>query len=189
VEPDSDVDFLVVTEAGRLWTSRAGVVAVVRAAARRGHRLCPNYFLSESALALEDRSLFTARELAQMVPLSGFGTYAHVRRANAWAEDLLPNAAGAPAPVGGPRISPNGHRAGPLRLLGLAEAGLSTRAGGPFERWEMRRKVRRFSARPAAEGEVAFSEDVCKGHFDGHGRRVVEAYRERLARLEEEFGW
>src|SRR5205085_8843103 len=76
---DGDVDYLVVTEPGRLWLCRALIVGLVRVAALRGTELCPNYFLSERALVLHERNLFIAHEVAQMVPVAGLETYQRMR--------------------------------------------------------------------------------------------------------------
>ena len=77
-----DIDYLVVTADDHLWVSRAFVLLVVRWAARRGQEICPNYFLSQRALRLHDRNLYTAHELAHMVPLYGRPIYDDLRRAN-----------------------------------------------------------------------------------------------------------
>jgi hypothetical protein len=176
VEPDADIDYLVVTSPGRLWLCRALVVAVVRWAGRRGVRLCPNYFLSEDALVLSDRSLFTAHELAQMVPLAGASMYLRMRALNAWTARWLPNAGGPPRQV---------EIVGPWNSMAtrLAERGLQSPIGACVERWEMGRKVRRFRARADAHPEAAFGADRCKGHFDGHGRRTLAALTVRLRAL------
>src|SRR5690606_114120 len=71
VGPHSDLDYFIVTEAERLWLSRLMAIAVVRYAAQRGVIVCPNYLLSERALELDDRKLYSAHEVAQMVPISG----------------------------------------------------------------------------------------------------------------------
>lgn len=197
VEPATDTDYLIVTAPGRLWVSRAMVVALVRWAARRGEVICPNYFLSERALVMEKRNLFTAHELAQMVPLSGLQTYYRLCRLNGWAVRFLPNAFPLrrgrdvlpclPHPEEVDRL-PLGWRYSRL----LAEAALLSPVGSGLERWEMRRKVRKLSRElesysgrlPAPggdqESEVAFSPDRCKGHFDQHGQRTLEAFDGRL---------
>ena len=167
---EADVDLFVVTEDGRLWLTRALTIGVVRAAATRGIRLCPNYFLAESALEIRERDLFTAHELAQMVPLAGSATYHDLLARNAWYRDYLPNHV--PADVPGT----------PGRMAARALLEWAGRTGplDRVERWEMRRKVRRFAA-GATSLEQRFDESVCKGHFDEHRRRVLAAFQERLA--------
>ncbi|HWQ12071.1 MAG TPA: hypothetical protein VNL77_04690 [Roseiflexaceae bacterium] len=171
VEDGADIDYLVVTEPGRLWLCRLLAIALVRAVALRGDVICPNYFLAATALALDDRGLYAAHELAQMVPIAGIATYCHMRRLNVWADGLLPNAAGPPRAV---LAEP-----GPRRARALVEAALRTPVGARIERWEMARKVRKLT-RQGVNPETAFSPAYCKGHFDGHGRRVMAAYAERL---------
>jgi hypothetical protein len=190
VEPQADIDYLIVTEPGRLWLCRALVIAVVRRAARQGVVLCPNYFLSERAVALNDHSLFTAHELLQMVPVAGPETYRQMIAANAWSTTFLPNARPL-APLSGVAVEavPPGEIGRrrptmvrdlePSRWRTMAESLARLPPGGMVDRWEMRRKLRRFAAR-GITAEVAFNADCCKGHFEGHGQRIMAAYQERL---------
>ena len=97
VEPPADIDYLVITKHGRLWTCRAWAVLLVHLAARRGIHLCPNYFLSERHLFFEEQNLYTAHELTQMVPVSGLDIYRQMRQLNRWTADFLPNAKGIPS--------------------------------------------------------------------------------------------
>ena len=176
VEPGSDIDFLIVTVPQRLWLCRLIVIGMVKLAERRGHSLCPNYFISENALVITDRNLFTARELAQMVPVAGFDTYQTMRRLNLWADDYLPNASEHPQVQAGPDQ--------PIRLgKRIAERILQTPLGTWLENWEMRRKIRKLMRQNSGEQEAAFSADWCKGHFDGHRERILNAYNERLHSL------
>lgn len=177
VEPDADIDYFLVTEPDRLWLARALVIALVRWAGRRGDRLCPNYLVSERALALEDRNLFTAHELTQLVPLAGLPLYGRLRRENAWTETFLPNARGAPR-----TLAPLRPGRGTLRRV--AEHLGRSRVGALVEHWERTRKIRRFTARAAGNDEARFGPDWCKGHFEGHGRRVLEAFVARLGHLD-----
>jgi hypothetical protein len=177
VEPQADIDYFIVTEPGRLWLCRALVLVLVRLAARRGDVICPNYFLSERALVLSERSLFTAHELAQMVPIAGQSAYQRMRQLNAWTDGFLPNAQGTPRPMATSKTP-----GGPIRTL--AEIGLRTPVGGWLEGWEMRRKVHKFSQQHPNHVEATFGADWCKGHFDGHGQRVLTAFADRLRTLD-----
>lgn len=200
MEANTDTDFFIVTEPGHLWLARAMVVALVQVAARRGQIICPNYFLSERNLTLDRRTLFTAHELAQMVPIFGQDTYRRMCRQNSWAIRFLPNAFG-PGP-GEAIHEPSFHSRTTRRFRdmarwpkALAEVALRTPPGASLEGWEMRRKVRKLTLQLAAGGgdaahtngaagaEVAFSADRCKGHFDRHGQTTLEAFIERLDAL------
>jgi hypothetical protein len=173
---DGDIDYLVVTEPGRLWLCRAIVVGLVRTAALRGVELCPNYFLSERALILDERNLFTAHEVAQMVPLSGIATYQRMRTLNRWTDTFLPNAGGHPR-----RVAPVEPKPGRTRRI--LESTLRSRLASPFERWEMARKVRKLGQRSNGHAEAAFGPDWCKGHFGDHGQLTLSRYNERLQAL------
>ncbi|MBI3160159.1 MAG: hypothetical protein HYZ26_11230 [Chloroflexi bacterium] len=174
--PDGDVDFLVVTEPDRLWSARAAILLLGRALRITGPTLCPNYLMSARALALEDRNLFAAQELARMVPLAGGEIYGRLRRENAWAADFLPNAGGSPRPDALMQLERSW-------LQGSAEAFLRSRAGDSLERWEMQRKIRRLRAQANGSHEAVFGPDQCKGHFAGHARRTLEKFEARLEQV------
>lgn len=176
VGPSSDIDYFIVTEHRRLWLCRGFALLLVRAAAKVGVALCPNYLLSERALTLQTRDLYAAHEIAQMVPISGLDTYARFRQANRWMLDELPNAVGAPREL---RTMPHAR---PLRAL--AESALRTPLGGAVDRWERDRKVRKLSRNARAGGEASFAADWCKGHYHNHGRLILEAFDERTRRVE-----
>lgn len=176
--PDDDIDLFILAQPGRLWLCRLLVLGVVKLAARQGYVVCPNFLLSTDHLWLSERNLFTAHEVVQMVPIERNPWYGAFIEANGWVADFLPNG------FAGERGE--GWR-GSLRPLAarLVAGLLSARAFDPVERWEMRRKVRRLSRRFEHEGgNVAFSEDECRGHFAAHDARILAAYRQRLG----EFG-
>lgn len=176
VGPDSDIDYFIVTKPGRLWLCRAFAILLVRAAARKGIVLCPNYLLAEHVLELQQRDLYAAHEIAQMIPIAGFETYARFRQVNRWVHDFLPNAAGAPRHL---RAMPHAR---PLRVL--VEGALRSPLGGAIERWERQRKVRKLSRMASPDGEASFSADWCKGHNDHHGHLILDAFAVRARSLE-----
>jgi hypothetical protein len=184
VGPDADIDYLVVTGNGRLWLCRALVILVVRRAARRGVSLCPNYFITERALYFSERNLYNARELAQMRPVAGLDVYRRLRQINQWTADYLPNATGMPPALDSRTAVTRAWR----QAQTITELPLRTPLGTMIEQWEMQRKIRRFNhqAQNNPDGyEIAFTADACKGHFDSHGRRVMEQFNRRLQHLEE----
>lgn len=179
VEPDDDFDYLIVTEPGRLWLSRALVIGlVVKLAARRGDEVCPNYVLSEEALVFDERNLFTAHELAQMIPLSGERLYRRMRRLNPWTARFLPNAEGPPKRV-------DVQEAKWRTARSLVELTLRTPVGARLEDWEQERKIRQFAQQTEDETTVSFSADHCKGHFQSHEHGILDAFARRLQRLGE----
>jgi hypothetical protein len=178
-DPGDDLDYLIVTEPGRLWLCRAFVIGLVRAAERRGDIICPNYFISTRALVMAERNLYTAHEMTQMAPVAGLEIYDELRRVNPWVESFLPNACGAP------RTLPI-TEAAPTWAWGLVEAALRTPPGAWLEQWEMERKVRKLKAQMAASNpiEADFGADWCKGHFGGYGRRTLGAMADRIGPTE-----
>ncbi|MCL5995396.1 MAG: hypothetical protein M1546_04990 [Chloroflexi bacterium] len=186
VERNADIDYLIITEPNRLWLCRACVVALTLCAARRGDTICPNYFLSENALALRERNLYTAREFAQMIPLYGLSAYQHMRACNPWVRNYLPNAKGPPdlaTRMRTPDARDATLAAGHEVLKSVAEGMLRTPPFGRLEAWEMRRKLRKFNPQREFHPESGFGPDWCKGHFNDHMTRTLDAFSHRLQRL------
>jgi hypothetical protein len=178
VEPDADIDFLVVTEPGRLWMTRGMIVLLCKLARIPGHTLCPNYLISARALRLNEQDLYAAHELVQMVPLHGRSVAERLWRENHWYQHFLPNAQ-VRAGDGTDAL------ARPVAALkALAEGVLRSPPGDVIERWERERKIAKLSQRvPADVLEALFTADVCKGHDRGHGTRISRIFASRAAGL------
>ena len=174
-EEGQDIDFMIITEPSRLWTARALSLLIARFAKLEGVSLCPNYLVTTNALILKEQSLYVAHELAQMIPLSGMRMYREIRRVNRWVADYLPNAWDAPQ-------LPPGIK--PVQTRSIIQKALELLFRIPFvnwfEKWEMNRKVTRFTREQSSSSESYFSADVCKGHIDRHGENVVTALAVRL---------
>lgn len=179
----NDVDYLIVTAPNRLWTCRALILLVARIATLEGVHLCPNYLVTTNALELEERSLYVAHELAQMIPLSGLGIYDEIRRRNDWIEDYLPHASGSPERP--EAVAPVKRSSVLQRAL---EVVLSLPFGHWFEKWEMNRKIGRLTREQSHSVESYFSADVCKGHIDKHGENTAMALGIRIANSPSPYG-
>jgi hypothetical protein len=175
VEADADIDYLIVTENGRLWLCRAFIIAVVRLASRQNIILCPNYILTERATQFPDKNLYTAHEVAQMVPLAGEMGYGRLRQQNMWANTHLPNAKGSPMP----HLL---HSTTSSWLQKLLELPFRTPIGTWLEKWEMQRKIGKFQAKQQKYSETSFCPDWCKGHFGGHQRNTLTAFQAQVSR-------
>lgn len=88
---DGDVDYFCVTAPRRLWLAQIGIMLARRLAHLRGIRACPNYLLTADSLAVEPHNLYSAREIAQTVPIWGAETYAAFLGSNRWIRSFLPN--------------------------------------------------------------------------------------------------
>lgn len=103
-DDESDVDLIIITQKGTLWVSRLLVLLVLMAVGfptrRFGQKdqkdkLCLNMWLDESTLAWPkgDRNVYTAHEIAQIVPLINKGrTFESFLFANRWLRRFWPNA-------------------------------------------------------------------------------------------------
>jgi hypothetical protein len=174
---DGDIDFLLVTDGGTLWRTRAlcRLLALLDERLRRG-LFCPNTFLSSAALTLSRRSLYDAHELSQMIPLHGMAVYETVRRANGWTSALLPNAEGPPpGALDLPPLSGTLKRAGDWLLDSLP--------GRAIERFEAGRKIRRFNETDHLKG--AWTRSTLESHsmWDGMRLKIEQAWTERMSEI------
>jgi hypothetical protein len=178
--PDGDdVDLILVTAPGRVWLARAFAIAVVRAAKLFNMTLCPNYLLAETRLQQDQRDLFVAHELAQMIPLAGSDVYWRMRAANGWAANFLPNAGSMPGSEGDGMP----HYFGKA-LQRFIEWLLSGRLGDWLEGWERRRKIAKFRLQlDRPDSEAVLDETQVKGHFNNYRQKVMQAYEERCRRF------
>jgi hypothetical protein len=177
-----DIDYLIITAPKHLWTCRALALLVTRLAKLEGVNLCPNYLVTTNALELEERSLYVAHELAQMIPLFGMKIYGEMRRLNGWMTDYLPNSLMVPEMP---------ERVKLMQKRPLIQKVLEILLRLPFvtwfEKWEMGRKIARLTREQSSSSESYFSADVCKGHIDKHGQKTEHAIKDKLKQTALEF--
>ena len=88
----SDVDFVVVTEPGRLWIARALLTAFKKVFLFNSRKyFCLNYFLTAGAFGQQDRNIFVATEVAHTKPLVNGAVYRAYMEANGWVLHFFPN--------------------------------------------------------------------------------------------------
>ena len=90
---NSDLDFFIITATNRLWIIRTFMLMLVRGFAFIGSRcICLNYFLDDQALEIEEKNIFTAIEIATLLPVRGIHSFESFFSANRWIFEYLPNA-------------------------------------------------------------------------------------------------
>jgi len=180
VSKNADFDFMLVTAKGRVWTARAFALLFNRMIRPYGHTICPNLIVSESALEWPLHDLYSARELCQMIPITGMDVYRKVMSVNSWAMEFLPNAS---------VLSLRGSTSGSNEAIPnsvtkrLFEFLLYSKLGDKFESWEMTRKIARFSKLPGFGEETVFNSEVCQGNFHHHRKWTREVFENRLSAL------
>jgi hypothetical protein len=174
-DADADVDMLLVCRSGRVYTSLMLFRVLRRLRLFRGY--CANYVLDESSLALDDRDIFTARELVQSIPVYGRETYRRLLRANRWATDYFPSG------------DFENHRSEWLDEPGPAARAIKSTAERFFNlfvgdrlesshyRWNLR-------FRPSGDNgrrrNIVVKPSRFKGHWVDHRGRILRDFEDRL---------
>ncbi len=89
---ESDIDFLIITEADRLWVCRT-VLMIFRRIFFLNNRkwMCINYFLAKGALEVNPKNIYTAVETATAQVLWNEIEFKNYCDANRWIYQFLPN--------------------------------------------------------------------------------------------------
>ncbi len=193
--PASDIDLLIVIQAGRMWLARMAVSAVVQMLGYRRHgtkianRVCLSFYLSTEALDLEPLAA-SANDThfrfwtSQAVPLLNIGqTYEKFQTANAWVTQRLPNAwqwdwrSRVLAPNQGLRT-----------LKAVYETVLLSPLGEWLENWARSFQQRRFAKDTESKShqpgtDVVISEDVLKFHEADRRTEYNQRFARRLQAL------
>jgi hypothetical protein len=174
----ADMDFMLVTRPGRLWVARACAILFGRMARLLGHRICVNLLVSENALEWPRHDLYSAREMCQMIPITGMDVYRRLRDANRWTESILPNSTVETSEA--PETSE-------VWMQKFLEPLLRGTFGDSLEAWCMEFQLHHIARRGASE-ETNFTEDICQGNFHSHRTWTHEVFQEKLIALDAVLG-
>ena len=88
----SDIDFFIITAKNRLWIARTlmHIFKKLTFLTGRQHWFCMNYFVDESALEIKEKNIFTAVEVATVLPLQGETIFKDFINQNKWVKDYFP---------------------------------------------------------------------------------------------------
>jgi len=89
----SDTALFIITAKNRLWIARTIVHCFTKLTllVKKKPLLCVDYFIDEQHLETAEKNLYTAIEIATLVPLQGDTVFEQFFAANAWTRRYLPN--------------------------------------------------------------------------------------------------
>jgi hypothetical protein len=90
----SDIDFFIITAKNRLWICRTllHIFKKFTFLNNKQHSYCMNYFLDESRPGIEEQNIFTATEMATLIPVYNEGIFGEFMNANKkWVTGFFPN--------------------------------------------------------------------------------------------------
>jgi len=196
VKEDSDLDVLLITRSGRIWTVRFVVTVVLDALGLRRrptgptkNLVCLNHYLAQDALKLPYQSVYTALEYARVVPLFGEKQCWKFRMENKeWMEKylvcILPDNTRHIKTVKHFFVFKIIKRTGEIILRGFI--------GDVVERWlgnEQKKRIARGIEASETGGRVIASAMHLEFHPHSKEAPLLRAFNEKMAQMElVEFG-
>lgn len=183
MEKDSDIDYFIITEPGRLWLARTFLVLYKKLFLFNSRKnFCVNYFIDTDHLLIPDHNEFTATEVVTLMPTLNPELYEAFRRANDWAAAYYP--------LAGSRLSEGTH---PHRVKGLKRLGewmYRGRFGNWLDNWCMKGTIRRWRKKfphfsdQKLQNAMRSRKYVSKHHPLDFQSRVLEQFRKNLNEFE-----
>jgi hypothetical protein len=184
----SDADYFIITKPGRLWICRMLLVGFKRIFLFNSHKyFCVNYFIDEEGLEIQDKNIFTATELATLIPTCNTSLYWKLMQANAWLKEFFPNTLF--EGVSGEETI-RGNQTW-LKLAG--EKILSGKFGDKLDNYcykitvaKWKKKFKSLS-KEELELNLRSKKNVSKHHPQGFQIKVVNVFNEKVKDFEQKF--
>jgi len=92
-DEQSDIDLFIITAGNRLWIARTLLHFFKKMTflVNKQHLFCMNYFIDEQGLEIVEKNVYTAIEVATLIPLEGDTAFEKFYSANTWTRFFLPN--------------------------------------------------------------------------------------------------
>jgi hypothetical protein len=185
-EGTADLDLFVITAPGRVWSVTVATLVLSKLLGCR-KRVCMNFVVSERAMTIELRDLFSANQIIHLRPLTGHKVFDRFVKANPFVRDFYPNfelvaSASAPSKLGAPASAPSELRRGRLlitieKLLSIGIASFAERCARGLYGWYLRRKAASWQSRD----QVRLEAECLKLHTTSHRNETLTRYEDAVA--------
>lgn len=179
MDENSDIDFFIATKPGRLWIARTLLILYKRLFLFNSHKyFCVNYFVDTDHMGIEERNIFTATELATVIPLYGAEYYQKLHQTNSWVTEIFPNYH--PRSIDGvPPSIQTGMRKLIEKLIDIFFGNVVNKFFMSLTLGRWKRLYRKNYSE--ADFEVAFKtkKHVSKNHPKHYQRKVVDLYDDK----------
>ena len=88
----ADIDFFIITSANRLWIARTCMhfLKKISYIAGKQNWFCMNYYIDEMGMDIQEKNIFTAMEIATLLPMQGANHFRNFISANTWIGNYFP---------------------------------------------------------------------------------------------------
>ena len=92
-DEDSDIDLFIITAKNKLWIARTLMHCFKKLTylVNRQDYFCMNYYIDEQELQIHEKNIYTAIEIATLIPVHGDTVFEQFYVANSWSRNYLPN--------------------------------------------------------------------------------------------------
>ena len=180
---NSDIDYFIITEPGRLWLTRGFLGLFKRLFLLNSHKFfCTNYLIDSQSLEIEEKNIYTAMETTTLIPVYGRSLYEKFVTKNQWTKNHLPNM----------ELQRNAFIAEKISFLkNLIERLLSGRIGEKLDLYFMNLAIQRWKKQfgnsfSSKDFELAFKSrrNVSKNHPRFFQKQILNHYQEKIEAFE-----
>ncbi len=179
MDDHSDIDYFIIARKNSLWLTKFFMSCIVETLEVFGLQkyFCPNYIITENNLEIPDKNVYTAIEIATLIPIYNRDEFERFLTANSWIKEYVPH----------------------------FEMNLPTHIF-EYRRWLnnlwqhqtfkwLNQKIFRFYKRRfmmkvrkgkivAFDNDMVITEDDFKLHLSGHRKRILQKFQENIQAFE-----
>jgi len=139
-DEQSDIDFFVITQANRLWIARTflHIFKKLTFIVHRQNYFCMNYFIDDEEPAILEKNIYTAMEVATVLPLRDNGIFDQFFKANNWVSVFFPNKY---------LHAPSVHTPARSWIKSVTEKLLNNQLGNSLDNFLMNQTARKWNAK------------------------------------------